>query len=201
MSKILKWKTDKIYIYPLGGVFKLNDDINKPLFEELLIVIMGPLIQIIYFKILTLCEIKNISFFNYFLLIINLLPVYPLDGGKILNIIMSFYIPYRKSLNITLFISFITYIIVILFLCLYVNSIIILVAYILISIKIYDEYKKKKYYFNKFLLERHLKNYRFPKIKYIKNIKDMYRERLHYFYIDNKVLSEKKYLDIYFKYQ
>ena len=49
-SKLLKWKTDKICIYPLGGVTVLNDDINKSLKEEFLIVIMGPIFQMIFYR-------------------------------------------------------------------------------------------------------------------------------------------------------
>ena len=46
-AKLFNWKVDKIYIYPLGGVTKFNENINKPLIEEFLITIMGPIFQII----------------------------------------------------------------------------------------------------------------------------------------------------------
>ena len=30
MAKVFNWKIDKIYIYPLGGITRFNDKINKP---------------------------------------------------------------------------------------------------------------------------------------------------------------------------
>ena len=55
MAKLLGWNVDKIYFYPYGGYTKFNDDLNKPKKEELLIMLAGPIIQIIYFFII----IKN----------------------------------------------------------------------------------------------------------------------------------------------
>ena len=100
LAKYYKWKTDKIYIYPLGGITKFNEDINKSLKEELLIVIIGPIVQLIYYYFLTILGIEDIFVFNFILLAFNLLPIYPLDGGRILNIILAFLMPYKKSFKI-----------------------------------------------------------------------------------------------------
>ena len=92
MGLIFGWKIDNISFYPYGGVTKFNEDINRPLKEELLILLMGPLTQIIYYLIIiNFISLRNINIFRYYhysILIFNLLPIYPLDGGKILNIFL-----------------------------------------------------------------------------------------------------------------
>lgn len=197
--RLLKWKTDVICIYPLGGILKLNEDINRSLKEELIIVISGPLVQILYYHLfLTSCS-NDIKIFNFFLLVFNLLPVYPLDGGKIMNIVLSFFLPYRVSLNVSIIISFVVYIFEIFFFTMYYYSAFIYIVFFLILLKIIDENKKINYYFNKFLLERYLKKFNFKKIKYVNHVNKMYKERKHYFYVDNSIISEDKYLKTYFK--
>lgn len=197
-AKYYKWKTDKIYIYPLGGITKLSDSINKPLKEELIIIIMGPIFQIIYFLILNFFHIENISFFNWVLLLFNLLPIYPLDGGKLLNVFLSYFFSYKSSYSVTINTSFIFYFLLLIFLIIYYKSIFLFIVLISLLFKILDEYSKKNYYFNKFLLERYLSNYRFKKIKYINSINSMHREKTH-FILKDRVYTEKEILKQYFK--
>ena len=51
-AKYFNWEIDKIYIYPLGGLTKFKTLINKPLKEELLVTIMGPIFQILFFNLI-----------------------------------------------------------------------------------------------------------------------------------------------------
>ena len=68
-AKFLNWKVDKIYFYPYCGYTKFNDDLNKPKKEELLIMIMGPVFQIIYylliFRFLTMNELELFKNYHY----------------------------------------------------------------------------------------------------------------------------------------
>ena len=64
---------------------------------------------------------------------------------------------------------------------------------------VYKEYKNKKYYFNKFKLERFLNQYSFPKTKKIKKEKQMMRDKRHLFLIENHYITEKEYLKKVFK--
>ena len=82
---ILGYKLDKIVFYPLGGITIFNLPINIPIKKELLILIMGPIMQI--FGYVFLIKIyPSVSIYHYTLLLFNLLPIYPLDGGKIVDI-------------------------------------------------------------------------------------------------------------------
>jgi len=49
-SIYFKWKIDRIMILPFGGITIFNEKINKPLKEELLIALSGPIIQLIVFS-------------------------------------------------------------------------------------------------------------------------------------------------------
>ncbi len=197
-ARYFNWKIDKIYIYPLGGITKINDKINKPLKEEIIIVLMGPIFQMIYYYVLIKMGVQDILLFNLILLLFNLLPIYPLDGGKILNLVFSFFLSYKLSYKITFFFSFLFYIILVLFSLFYFHSLFFIIVIFFLIFKIIDEYSKKDYYFSKFLLERYLNNYRFKKIKFIKGINSMQRDKTHFFKKNNQVITEKEFLREHF---
>ena len=75
MALILKWKIKRIIILPLGCMTEFNEKLNKPILEELLILISGPIFQLILY-------IFYKTPYHYPLLFLNLLPIYPLDGSK-----------------------------------------------------------------------------------------------------------------------
>jgi len=114
ISLIFKWNIDKIIILPFGGLTKYNEIINKPLIEEFLISISGIIFQIIFYLL-----IKNyISYndyvilknYNYAILFFNLLPIYPLDGGRLFNMLFSLVFPYKKSLYLSIYLSMIIFV-------------------------------------------------------------------------------------------
>ena len=74
---ILGCKLNRIEIYPYGGCSKLEHDINIRLYKELLILIMGPITQIIFVYLINYFKIDvNKYFYSYsnYILIFNLLP-------------------------------------------------------------------------------------------------------------------------------
>ena len=115
-----------------------------------------------------------------FLISFNFLPIIPLDGGKLLNLILDKIFPYKLSHKITLVISIIFSI---LFLLL-TKTLLSLTLTIFLIFNIYEEIKQKDYRFNKFLIERYLKKYKFKKIKIINKIDKIKRDKYHI--INNK---------------
>ena len=190
---ILGYKLKKIVFYPLGGITIFDLPINIPLKKELLILIMGPIMQIIAYLIL-----KNyfdyIKIYHYTLLIFNLLPIYPLDGGKILNILLNYKYNYLESFNIVYVISIILLIILFIYNLFHFN-VNLLMMIILMFHKLIKTYKNKYYYYNRFLIERTIYNYNFNKIKNINNINSFYRDKTHYI----NFINEKDYLKKHFK--
>ncbi len=132
------------------------------------------------------------------MLIFNILPIIPLDGSKVINLILSKYINFNLANKLTIVISFIS---IILFL--YSNSFdknysIIMIIGVLLN-NIYKFYKELSFIYNRFLLERHLYKFNYKKYKMINNKDKMYKNRMHYFKFNNKIEGEKEYLDRFFK--
>jgi stage IV sporulation protein FB len=197
-ARFYGWNSGKIYIYPLGGVTKFNEDVNRKLIEEFVIVLMGPVFQIIYSLFLICSGCQSSVKFSLFLLSFNLLPIYPLDGGKIVNIFLGYFFPYRISSKINVMFSFSMYFILCIYILKYNRNIFLLFAFFLLFFKILEERKNLNSLFNKFLLERYLKNYRFNKIIYINNVYNMYKNKTHFFLVNNEILTEKSMLKKFF---
>ena len=198
--KILKIKVDNIIIYPYGGITKINDKIDINLNKELLISISGVIIQSIYFFIIYLLYKNNFLreytyniFFKYHynILIFNLIPIYPLDGSKILNIIINKIFNFKLS-NILIIIISIINIILLLFIYKFNYSYIMILG-ILINY-LYNYLTNIKYIYNRFLLEKYLYKTNFKNKKIINNYKNMYRNTNHIIKKDNTYQKEVDFL-------
>jgi len=205
MALYYKWDIDRIYLYPFGGFVKFNVAINKPIKEEFNILVMGLLFQIIFYLLLlflhdlhfirtsTIGVVKN---YHYSILLFNLIPIFPLDGSKLLNLIFSIKLPFKLSHKITVYMSYIfiiglTYIII----NYYLNINLLLMIFLLLTRTI-EQSKAHDSIFNKFLLERYLNKFSFRKVKYLNNynVSNMTRDKRHLFRINNEYISEKEML-------
>ncbi|MEG1558625.1 MAG: site-2 protease family protein [Bacilli bacterium] len=206
VALLFKFKIDKVLIYPFGGITKYNEIININIFKELLVLVAGPLFQVILTIIIYNINkygLINENTYNIFsiinreLFIFNLLPIVPLDGSKLLSIVLQLLLPYKLSLYIIIYISIIASTITVLF----SPYIIIKVCALLLCKNIYQEYKDINYKFNKFLLERNL--YNLGKVYINKSINNINRVRRCFKYniiYNNMLYSEKDYLKyVYFK--
>ena len=196
-ARLLNIKLEKIYLYPLGGISKLNIPINYSHLKELLIILSGPLFQILTNKYLGIIFPQNQNLINTYhqgILIFNLLPVYSLDGGKIINLVLSKLIPYKKSLNLSILISYLT-IVVFFFLNIPNIKINIITITIFLIMKTTQEKNKIKIYYEKLLLEKkfHKKNYKYTKL--IKKSTDFYRNKHHIILENDKYYLENEYLE------
>lgn len=87
-AKILGHKTERVELNPLGGVAYI--DIPSNAFHEFVIAIAGPLVNVLLIPILGLLAKQHPLFFlvfycNITILLFNLLPIFPMDGGRILR--------------------------------------------------------------------------------------------------------------------
>ena len=196
MMEKYKFNVKEIVIYPFGGITKLDDIIDKPLKEEFLVTIMGPLFQeILYIIILILYRQNNISEYiyllyknyNYSILLFNLLPIIPLDGSKIINIFLNKIFNFKISYLSNIIISILS---LILFLAIsnidssYYVIVIFLIFQIIYSIK------NKNIIYNRFLLEKRL-------YKKIRKLDNMFRNKKHLIKDKNMYILENKYLKKY----
>ena len=196
-ARILGIKVDKIYIYPFGGIAKFHLPLNYSIFKEFIILINGPLFQEVAKCVLVSLfpRYQNLILtYHYSILIFNLLPIYPLDGGKLLNLIISAISPYKKAFKITIIISYLT--ILLLFLININNIKVNLIIMILfLFYKVFIENKKINYLYEKFLLERYIHNYHFKSSKIITKEDNFYKNKRHLLKIGNKYSLEKDFLD------
>lgn len=127
MGLLLGLKPEKIDLIPMGLAvsFKVNiSDFNKKkkrgnveVLKEIFIAIAGPVVNLIIL-ILALIFIKDemlknlIVYANLLIFMFNLLPIYPLDGGRILNGILHIFVGKKEAMKLSYNISMIIIIIV-----------------------------------------------------------------------------------------
>lgn len=198
MAVFFNWNIEKIKILPFGGIIIFSELINKPIKEEFLIVLFGPLFQLVFSYLLYfILNDKLILIYSSYLFLFNLLPIYPLDGAKILNLIFNLNFSFLKSYTLTHLLSYI--LIAILFFIEINNfNFIIFMCILFILLSVIKTSKEKKHIFNKFLFERYLYKLEFKKTKKIKNYKQMKRDYKHLFY-DRVYITEKEFLIKKFK--
>lgn len=193
LAKINKVEISKIIIYPFGGITIFESDLNISIKKELLILLGGLLFQLLFFLLIkelylnsnVTQHVYNIFYkINYILISFNFLPIVPLDGGKLINIILDKIFSYKKSMYITIIISFLFTI----YFILKKQTILSIILSMFLAKEIFLEYKNINYKYNKFLLERYLNDYKFNKIKIIKNINHFKRDNYH---IVNNEFEEK----------
>ena len=184
---ILKWPVVRITIYPFGCMTTF-DKINSSFYEEFLVLIYGPLFQILFNMIYPVNYSK-------FILIFNLLPIYPLDGSKLLLLVLNILFSYYTSYIVIFIISIIT----ILTLCVYNLDLLSLIVLLFLLYDVYKYYKDLNKYMLYIIYDRYKNKYIFKKNNIIigKKIYKIKRFRNNYFYINNNYIDEYKYLCIY----
>lgn len=196
------FKIDKIIIYPFGGLIKVSDYIDKDINSELIVSISGLVSQCLFYYIV--CNfIDNrdyviLSVYHYSMFFLNIIPIYPLDGFKIVNLILNKFFSFNKSNYISLILSVIMFILIVRigFYNYSLYMIIILLGYNIIYF-----YRNISYLFNRFLLERYLYGNRYNSIKIIDNVDNLYRNKLNYIKYNKKLIKEDKILEKMFDYK
>ena len=194
LSLIFKWNIKNIVLLPLGFLLKFKDNLNKPLLEEFFISISGIVFQLIF---ISLFHSHYLVISSNIILIFNLLPIYPLDGSKVINIVLNKITNFKTSYFLTLLFSFVT-IILLISMSVINKSLLFMISFIPLLINLIELIINKDAVFVKFLLERHLYNIRFKKTRCINNIKYMKRDYKHYIINGNKVENEDIFLKNYF---
>ena len=196
---IFKYKIIKINIYPFGGYSIFQNDLNISFIKEFLVFLGGILFQFILYLIFKY-NINNYSFiykifinYNTSIILFNLIPIIPLDGSKVINILLNNFISFKYAHLITIYIS---YIFVFILIVLFHNNLNMNIMILLLLFLLIKEHKIHKYLFNNFLVERLVKEIRFKKNNFINklNLNKMMKYRNNIFIIDNKYISEKEIL-------
>lgn len=168
-AHFFKWKIRKIELLPFGGVAEVEEYGNRPLKEEFIIIIAGPLqhlwlmalsFLVLPFDFWTTTDHKMFITHNLMILTFNLLPIWPLDGGKLMYLFFSRKLSFQASLALTLKCS-ITLLLMFTFISFYLFpfhlNLWIVLSFLFFSH--YFEWKHRSFSYMRFLMERYYRTY------------------------------------------
>jgi Zn-dependent protease len=111
-------KTRDITLYAIGGVARLNRIPEKP-WQELIVAVAGPLVNVVIaaalffvthvtagFDEADLLEspridlLYKVAWANLFLVAFNLIPAFPMDGGRVLRALLAMVMPYARATEV-----------------------------------------------------------------------------------------------------
>lgn len=195
---IFKFKIIKTVILPFGCITYFKTDLNTKTYKEFIVTISGPIFQIIGSIILYLIT-KNdlILFFNKIILILNLIPIIPLDGSKIIESVLFKIYSYYNALKISEIISIITIFVTIIY-TLFKFNFLILIWIILLILENIKNHKLIRYKFYIFLKERYNNYYSLPYL-YIDgiNIKKIKKDYKTIFKNNQSYIMERELIKTY----
>ncbi len=222
MARVFKWRIRKVMLWIFGGVMDTDEHGNRPIYEEALVTIAGPFQHLLIYGLayfLSIYEllpgsvITLIFFYNTTILIFNLLPIWPLDGGKFLFLLFSKYLPFKKAYDVIILFSIVTcicFLVVQLVFFPFTLSAFLVMLFLIMENR--SEWKKRYYVFIRFLLKRYENSVSIKHIQPIvvphqTSLMDIFtqfrREKRHYIYItfpgkQRKALDESECLKSYF---
>lgn len=222
------WRIRGMQLLPFGGELEVEEHGNKPVKEEVLVTLAGPALNLFMIGLALLAlyyGLGSAPFFlqfleyNLIILLFNLLPIWPLDGGKLTQSLFSCWWPYKRAIRFSLHLSascLVLYILLVLFMYPFYFSL--WIVAIFLTLAQWLEYKQSPYQFFRFLLNKFRETREtgliekviyirlFPQDTVQRALEKLYRHKQHYFYLTNSqgelvtLISELELLEQYFTY-
>lgn len=165
VAQRFSWRVKRIVLLPFGGVAEMDEHGNRPFREELVVTLAGPAQHVWLVGgafLLWKCDILSVDhwqlFFHYNLTIavLNLLPIWPLDGGKLLFLLLTRFFPFSRAHRQTIIYSCAVLFVVIVGVFFFAPKQLdlwLIVVFLLFSL--WKEWKHHPYIVMRFLLERY----------------------------------------------
>ncbi|OMP67551.1 site-2 protease family protein [Domibacillus epiphyticus] len=217
-AKIYGWRIVKVELLPFGGKLETSEHSGRPLIEEWVVVLSGPFMHI-PLAAAALClfhagiiEQAVYSLFfqlNVLIFLFNLLPVLPLDGGKMILLFLSFIRPYYYAYRLAIHISFFWLVCLlgaaVCFLPFYLQ-LLLTVSYI--TVQLLRMWKEKEYMFIRFLTSRFYEPVQLRMLclhldrrqTLLATVRRFRRNRTHFFIVDGEEdVTENQILNSFFQ--
>ncbi|QSS99099.1 M50 family metallopeptidase [Pontibacillus sp. ALD_SL1] len=168
MARFFKWRIRSVMLWPFGGVMETEEHHTRPFHEEVLVVVAGPLQHVWLWGAISLlgytgwlspATIEMMHVYNGILFLFNLLPIWPLDGGKLLFLSLSYALPFVRAQQILLYLSVFFLVVSLVSALIFLPfslSTIFLAAFLLWENRL--EWKQREYSFLRYLMKRHEQN-------------------------------------------
>jgi len=232
-AKSFGWRVTEVRLLPFGGVAVTDEASNVPAKEELIVALCGPLQNLWmagFALLMKQAGVGDPEWWIYFLQanamigMFNLLPVLPLDGGKVMHALLSYAVSYHRALTVCTWISLLLSIMVVTASLVRISGGGIHANLLIIGLFLFYSnwygYKHFSYQFLRFLVSRQ-RRFGHPSPAYpdrptspllvgsharpMDVFRMLMRERYHYIYVTGKdgallqVLPEEKLLERYFE--
>ncbi|WP_010098997.1 site-2 protease family protein [Ornithinibacillus scapharcae] len=170
-----KWRIRQVMLWVFGGVMDTDEQGSRPIREEFIVTIAGPFQHVVIFILMALASslsllsnslIEMILFYNTTILVFNLLPIWPLDGGKLLFFLFTKQFTFQKAYHSILIWSVLLCVLALLAQVLlfpFTLSAFLLMLFLLVEN--HSEWKKRHYVFIRFLLGRFTGKHRNKAVK------------------------------------
>ncbi|WP_421616878.1 M50 family metallopeptidase [Brevibacillus sp. TJ4] len=111
IAKELGWTVSEVQLLPFGGVATMEEAYATDPLDEIVVSLAGPFVNVVMMGLSFLCWSTGIwteewaRFFlvsNAIIAGFNLLPIWPLDGGRIVQAILCKCMPYRRAVLLSM---------------------------------------------------------------------------------------------------
>ncbi|HET7522407.1 MAG TPA: M50 family metallopeptidase [Bacillales bacterium] len=160
-----RWRIEKIELLPFGGVAQTDEHSNRPLAEECVVILAGPAqhlllwfaaLSLYHASVLDASEYHLFVFHNATILVFNLLPIWPLDGGRLLRVLCSFAYPYKEAIKKSLgFSSVLLFLFAVWSLIYYPSHLNLWCVLLFLGFAHFREWQQRNYLFIRFLMGRY----------------------------------------------
>ncbi|MFD1362927.1 site-2 protease family protein [Lentibacillus salinarum] len=164
-ARWFRWRIRGVMLWVFGGVMDTDEQGTRPFREEVIVTLAGPAQHLFIYLLLFVLSgsqivlpsvIETAYVYNTVILLFNLLPIWPLDGGKLLFLFLSERLPYRKAYDSIILFSLwlnVALVLVLLFFVPFTLSAFLLFMFLLMENR--NDWKQRYYVFMRFLLQRY----------------------------------------------